>query len=169
MQLSHFTQFAVIGKLAPTAPTPAPVPTSAPASFVITDISVTPSEVKPAEEVTISGIVTNTGVSKGKYTVVLKINGVEEARKEVTLDAGTSQQVSFSIVKSIAETYEVDINGLVGSFVVKEAVAPLPAPSEAPAPTQPAKALNWWLIGVIIASVAIIGMIVWRLMSRKRA
>ncbi len=71
---------------------------------------------------TVSAVVANTGGSKGKYTVVLKINGVEEARKEVTLDAGASQKVSFSIAKSIAETYDVNINELAGSSVVKEAV-----------------------------------------------
>ncbi len=148
----------MIGKLVPPVPELAPTP----ASFAISALSVTPGEVEPAEEVTASAVVSNTGGSKGKYSVVLKINGVEEARKEVTLDAGASQEVSFSIVKSIAETYEVDINGLVGSFVVKEAIV-------APLPTQPAKPFNWLLIGGIIAAVIVISMVIWKFAIHRKA
>lgn len=154
-------------------------PKPEPASFAISDLSVTPSEIGPAEEVTVSAVVNNTSSSEGEYTVVLKINGIEEARKEVTLGAGASQKVSFSIVKNIAETYEVDINGLVGSFVVKEAaVTPLPAPSAAPLPTQPAvsplpaqpaKLIDWWFIGSIIMAIIFIGVLTWLLVMRRRA
>lgn len=159
-------------------------PKPEPASFAISDLSVTPSEIGPAEEVTVSAVVNNTSSSEGEYTVVLKINGIEEARKEVTLGAGASQKVSFSIVKNIAETYEVDINGLVGSFAVKEAaVTPLPAPSAtapsaaplptqpavSPLPAQPAKLIDWWFIGSIIMAIIFIGVLTWLLVIRRRA
>jgi hypothetical protein len=59
--VTHFTQFAVMGKL-PVAPLPA--------SFAVSGLSITPSEVKPGEQVTISAVVTNSGGSEGTYTVV---------------------------------------------------------------------------------------------------
>ncbi len=78
--------------------------------------------------------------------------------------------MSFSIAKSIAETYDVNINGLAGSFVVKEAViTPLLEPSEEPLPTQPVKVINWWLIGAIIAAIVVISIVTWRLVIRVRA
>jgi len=169
-KISHFTQFAVIGKLAPATPKLA--------RFAIYDLSVTPSEVEPAEVVTVSALAANTTDIKREYTVILKINGEEAARKRVILDAKSSQRVSFSVVKNKAGTYEVDVNGLAGSFVVKEAaVAPLPVPSVAPPPTQPAvppptqpaKPIDWWFIGSIIAGVVVISTGVWQLVIRRRA
>jgi hypothetical protein len=40
----------------------------------------------------------------------------------------------------------VEVNGLTGTFVVKEK----------PTPVTPVKPINWWLIGGIIAAVAIV-------------
>jgi hypothetical protein len=61
--ISHFTQYALISKLPLPAPKPTTVPTyappsvpeaaPAPASFAISDLLITPSEVEPAEQVTI--------------------------------------------------------------------------------------------------------------------
>ncbi|MFC2060796.1 hypothetical protein ACFLTZ_06935, partial [Chloroflexota bacterium] len=135
----------------------------------ISSLSVTPNQVKPAEEVAISAVVTNSGGSKGTYTAILKVNGKEEARKEVTVDAGISQKVSFSVSKDIAATYEVDINGLTGSFVVKKEAVVSPKPTPTPTPT-PTPGLNWWLIGSIAAAVVVIfGLILWLSVFRRRA
>ncbi|MFC2021610.1 carboxypeptidase regulatory-like domain-containing protein [Chloroflexota bacterium] len=189
-KISHFTQFAVIGKLPPTTAEPTLV------SFTISALSVTPNEVRSAEKVIVSALVTKTGDGRDKYIVALKINGVEEDRKEVTLfDVGVSQKVRFSIAKNIAGTYDVDINGLVGVFVVEEAAVappsppseeplpvpseeplpvpseePLPVPSEEPLPIQPVNPLQWWLLGgSIIAAVAVGGIVIWQLITRRRA
>jgi len=165
--ISHFTQFAVLGQLPPPpSPPPAPARVPAPASFTVSDLSVTPNEVKPAEQVAISAVVTNTGGREGSYTVVLKINGVEEARKEVTLRAGKSETVTFTTTKDTEGSYTVDIDGTVGQFTVI-VPPPTPTPTEA-LPVQPPT--NWWLIGGIIAGcvVVVAGLLVYFFVWRKR-
>jgi len=152
-------------KVPETLPAPAMVP--APASFTISDLSVTPSEVDLAEQVTISAVLTNTGGSEGSYTVVLKIDGAEEAIKEVTLGAGQSETVIFTIAKNIERSYAVDIDGNVGQFIVIVPQPPTPAPVEA-LPVEPPT--NWGLIGGIIAGCVVVaaGLLVYFFMWRKR-
>jgi hypothetical protein len=150
-----------------TTETPAP----SPAAFSLGSLAVSPNEIAPGGTVTISVSVANTGGETGTYIVTLKIDDVVEASKEVSIDAGASQEVTFTTVRDVAKTYSVDVNGLSGTFVVKEETpAPPPAPPASPAPTappaaptppaaapptEPAKAINWpvlWgVIGVAIA------------------
>lgn len=123
-RVPHFTVFAVIGKV-PTPPPPTP------ATFVVSDLVVTPGEVYVGESVTIKALVTNTGEESGNCNVTLKINGVVEATKEVTINAGLSKEVTFSVSKTRADTYSVDVNSLAGSFKVMEKPTPPP-----PTPTE---------------------------------
>jgi len=162
-QISHFTHFAIIGKLpaaqtSTTTPDPSsPAPAVEPPRFTISALSITPNEVKVARKVTASAMVTNAGGSRGKYTIILKVNGIEESRKQLIFDAGAKHEVSFDIVKNSTGTYEVDVNRLVGSFVVTETPTGLvEPPSETPLTTQPAESFNWWLIGGITTGFAVI-------------
>ncbi len=109
-----FTTFAIIGTVTPPAP----------AAFSVSSLSVLPAEVEPGETVTITMSVANTGGESGSYTVVLKINGVKGAEETVTIAAGESQDVSFSVTREEADSYTVAVNGLSGSFTV---VPPEPA------------------------------------------
>lgn len=105
---------------------PAPVtpPPPAPAAFQITKLSIDPAEVKPGDKVTITAEVINTGGTGGSYTVELKINGATEATQEVTLAAGASQVVSFTLSKDTPGTYKVTLGVLAGDFVVAEPPTP---------------------------------------------
>jgi len=91
--------------------------------FLVTDLSIQPAEVQPNETVTITVSVANTHDTWGIYSLVLKINGVKEAEKQANVDAGGSQDVSFSVTRGESGNYTVFINGLSGSFTV---VAPVP-------------------------------------------
>jgi len=130
------------------------------AEFVISELVVTPEEVRVGETVTITADVTNTGEVEGSCNVVLKINGVVEATTEVTLDSSAKQEVSFSIARDIAATYSVDVNGLKTSFTVKEKLVPV-------VPVIP-KPINWSLIGGIIGGVIAVGLLVYFLAVRRR-
>jgi hypothetical protein len=138
----------------------------APASFTISDLSVTPGKVKPAEQVTISVLVTNTGGSEGSYTAVLEINGAEAARKEVTLGVGKSETVTFSIAKDAEGSHSVNIDDQVGQFTVVIPPPPTPTPTEAPPVQLPT---NWWLIGGIIAGCVVVGLLAYFFAWRKRS
>ena len=109
----------------------ASAPPPLPASFVVTDLTVSPAQVEPGETVTIEAEVTNSGGSTGDYTATLKINGTIVDSISITLDPGEDETVSFSIAKEATGTYLVQLAGLEGTFTVTES-AELP-PSGTPA------------------------------------
>ncbi len=144
-------------------------------AFSSSGLSISPGKVNLGETVTIRATVTNTGSAAGSYEVTLKIDGVVEETKEVTLKAGESQEVTFTTSRDTAGNYLVDVDGLSGSFSVKEVVvAPTPpappAPPPAPAPTTiPEGLFNWPLVGLIIAAVVIVALFVFFWIRRRYA
>jgi len=166
--VAHFTTFAIIGTVTPPAP--------APAAFSVSSLSVLPAEVEPGETVTIAVSVANTGGEAGSYQVTLVINDLVEATKEVTVRAGLSKEVTFSVTKEEAGTYTVAVDGLSGSFTVVPVVVP-PAPPGINWPliggiigvVPPAPpGINWPLIGGIIGGVIVVGLIIFFLKFRRR-
>jgi len=177
-QVSHFTTFAIIGTIKP-------------AAFALSSLVISPAQVASGETVIINLSVANTGGLQGTYTVVLNINGVKETEKSVTVAAGGSQAVSFSVTKTAAGSYSVTVGGLSGSFTVlapppttttPATTAPVitppattPPATTAPAITPPAttppaakgKAFNWPLVGGIIGGVVIIILVI-VLLTRRR-
>ena len=138
--VTHLTTFAIIAPAAPPPP-----PTSA--GFSSSSLSISPPEVNIGEAVSISVLVTNTGEEAGSFTASLKINGVIEDTEEITLAGGASETVAFTTSRDKVSTYSVDVNGLLGSFTVKEAAStPAPHPSNPVPPDRP----SGWLIGGII-------------------
>jgi hypothetical protein len=143
-KIGRFNDLAVLGY--------EPVAAPAPASFQSDYLTISPGEIETGQTVNISLTVTNGGECTGSCPVMLRIEGVVEEIKEITLEAGDSETVSFSVARQLAGTYSVEVNGLTGSFEVKQpqptAVEPTPAE---PTPTEPT---NWWLIVIIIATLA---------------
>ena len=90
-----------------------------PAVFSVSDMSIRPLEAYPGEEVTISVSVANNGGSQGDYTVSLNINGLAEAQENVTLPAGGSQDITFVVAEVDTGIYDVAIDNLSDSFLVK--------------------------------------------------
>lgn len=144
--------------------------TPAPADFECSSLSISPTEVGIGETVNITILITNTGEQSGSYQVILEIDGVAEVDSEVDIDAGDSEQVSFSISRDTAGIYSVDVNGLTGSFEVKSAPAPPvePAPPVTPVEPTPASPINWWLIGGISAAVVVAGSITYLFFIRRQ-
>ncbi|GAI32808.1 unnamed protein product, partial [marine sediment metagenome] len=145
------TTFAII-----TVPAELP-PVVVPAVFTISSLGVSPSEVAPSEEVNISVLVANTGGESGSYTVVLKIDGVKETEERVTVAAGGSQTVTFSVTKEEAGSYTVTVDGLSSSFAVVPVVVP-PEPaafsvaylSFSPLEVEPGEAVT---VTVLVANI----------------
>jgi len=181
----HFTTFAVIGRV-PAPPEEEEVPTVvppvgeeeeeeepevvviplAPAAFSVSYLSVSPRlEVESGETVTISVLVANTGGESGSYTVVLNIDGAKEAEERVTVAAGESQEVSFSVTREEADSYAVAVDGLSGSFTV--VAPPEGEEEEEEVPTKPG--INWPLYGGIIAAAVIVaGLLIYFFVFRRR-
>jgi uncharacterized membrane protein len=127
-----------------------------PAAFTVSSLTISPSEVEVGEEVTISVVVQNTGELEGTYTVTLRINGVIEDIENVTLAGGTTKSVTFRVAEGTGGTYNVEVDGLTGTFVVTE-----PAPPQEPTPTPTTEPLiGLWITGGIIAAAVIISVAV---------
>ena len=164
--VSHFCCFAIIGTLEVAAPV-----LPEPAAFSVSNLSVMPVEVGPGGLVTVTLTVANTGGTIGSYTTVLKLNGVKEAEKSVTVAAGGSQTVTFFV--SIKETgsYTVSVDGLSASLTVVAPKPPTPpVEEEEEVPEVPAKPINWPLVGgLIAAAVVVVAILIYFLWVRPRA
>jgi hypothetical protein len=105
--VSHFTTFAIVASATTSSP-----------NFSVSNLNIIPTEVQAGGTVGITVTVSNTGNNAGSYVVVLNVNGVKEAEQSVTLAADASQNVTFYIIRQAAGTYNVNIDGLNGSFTV---------------------------------------------------
>ena len=132
--VDHSTAFAVTAPLS-----------TAPATFTIDSLSISPPEVSAGEAVVISLLVANAGEQEGNHTISLKINGLIAETAEVTVASGASETVTFTTSHNEAGTHSVDVNGLSGSFTVKEEASP---------PTVLPSERSWWLTFGIIAALA---------------
>jgi hypothetical protein len=101
---------------------------------------------RTGESATITANVANDGGQGGTYVVELKLNGEAVDTKIVTLDAGQSQQVSFTLSEMDYGQYEVEVAGLSGEFTTS-------------------RTITWWLIIVIIAAI---GLIIWGAVWARR-
>ncbi|GAG39040.1 unnamed protein product, partial [marine sediment metagenome] len=147
--IKHFSIFGVLVEIAPPPPPP-------PAHFVPSGLSIVPSVekiwepvtfvTKTGESVTTTANVANDGGQEGTYTVELKLNGETVDTKIVTLGAGQSQQVSFTLSEVDYGQYEVEVAGLSGEFTTS-------------------RTITWWLIIVIIVAI---GLIIWGVVWIRR-
>jgi hypothetical protein len=104
---------------------PAPGPMAAPYPqyarrpiFSLSNLTITPNQVKAGESLTVSAMISNNGAESAKYSVVLRINGVVENIIELILSAGVSQAISFTVIKDIGGDYYAEVDGLGGAFNV---------------------------------------------------
>jgi len=159
---SHLTMFAVLAEEAHVSP----------AAFDLSGLVITPSETTEDKSVVINIEVANYGEETGDCTLELKLDGVVTEVREITLDAGVSEVISFIIEEVKAGEHEVEVSGLCGSFAV---VAPLPVPPpQPPAPPTPSPPVTQTpfnlpiIIAVIISAAALAGFIYFIIYRRYR-
>ncbi len=127
------------------------------ASFTISDLLISPVEVYPSEEVTISALVNNIGGSEGTYTVILKVGDIEEVRNEITLEPGTGEKLYFSTTKNEVGSYAIDVNGQTGRFTVIPKPPPAgPTETETAEPTKSVLPTIIIFISLIIVAAILI-------------
>jgi len=90
-----------------------------PPAFNISNLVITPDKVKQGDPVSISIVVANIGEAKGRYNAELTVKGVVESVEEIELEPGSSEIVTFTIVKDAAGFYPVAVEHLSGRFVVE--------------------------------------------------
>ena len=101
---------------------------------------------KTGTSVTITANVANDGGQRDTYTVELKLNGESVDTEIVTVGAGRSQPVSFTVSELDYGQYEVEVAGLSGEFTAS-------------------RTITWWLILIIIIAV---GLIIWGVVWGRR-
>jgi hypothetical protein len=149
-EVRHFTIMALLGKVTSAPPPPSP------ASFTVSNLTVSPAKAKAGEQVNIAVTLANSGGSEGSYKVVLKINGVDEAEQQITLVPEEKQEITFTTSKETAGSYNVTIGDTSGSFKVG-------MPNTAP----PGKKLSWPLFGSIAVGVLLIIFLIIVLLRRR--
>ncbi len=95
-------------------------PFVSPASFVVSNLVVSATEIKPDTEVTISVKVTNIGGQTGSYSVPFVVDQVLEHTEVVTLNKEESTTIDFKVTKQNLGTYNINVDGLVDFFIVTE-------------------------------------------------
>jgi hypothetical protein len=90
-------------------------------SVTVSDLTLEPSSVEIGDSVTCSVKCSNSGTFSGEFKVNMKINEELKEEKTITLDAGASETVTFTVTGESEGDYLVDINGEQGSFTVKKA------------------------------------------------
>jgi hypothetical protein len=137
-----------------------------PAAFTSSSLTVTPGTVKTGEQATVSVTVANSGEMQGVYKVTLRINGLVENTRDVTLAGGANQKVSFNVVKNTAGSYSVSIDALSANLVVQP---PPPPPPTQPSETAQSKAGNLpAIIAGIIGGLLVLSLVVWLLRTLRR-
>jgi hypothetical protein len=149
--IDHFTIFAVLAKVSPPAPPPPPTP-APPANFELSNLSIIPSlskvwesltfMVTSGEEVTITVDVTNQGGQEGSFNAVLRLNGVTQGTKDITLGPRQSQKIVFTITENEPGSYIVQIGDLSGEFITL-------------------LWFNWWLTGGFAAAFILLCWLAW--------
>jgi hypothetical protein len=133
-------------------------------------LKINPSEAGLGENVSIRVTVLNSGAASGTYQLVLKINGLIEKTQEATVPAGASQEIIFNVTKNVAGTYQVDINGLTGSFVVTKnpttTTTTTTQTTTAPGPVKTANSMQILAIG--LGAAVVVGLLIY-LLTRRRA
>ena len=91
-----------------------------PAEFKVSNLRITPEEVKVGGDATLKVNIKNTGEVEGTCPVILKVNGVEAETKEVVVAAGGIKAISFELTKGEPGTYTIDLEGLIGEVNFRE-------------------------------------------------
>jgi len=95
----------------------------APAKFEVVSLDIEPSQVVAGQTVTITAVVENSGGGEGTYAAVLTVDAVTMETKEVTITPGSSELVTFSLVKDTPGSYEIGVGELSSSLtVIKEEI-----------------------------------------------
>jgi hypothetical protein len=99
---------------------------------------------------------------------VLKLDGVEKAKKQVTLGAGKSETLTFAVSGDKEGSYTVSIEDKSGKFTVAAVpVAPPPVTPPPPPVTTPEEVFSWAIFWGVLAAVIVVGVAVWLALRRR--
>lgn len=86
--------------------------------FNVKSLVVSPSEVQTGQQANVSVLVENSGDKSGERTYSLEVDGMEEGKKTVELDAGDSKKLTYTVERQETGTYSVSVEELKGELQV---------------------------------------------------
>ena len=173
-EASHFTEFSILSP----KPESGALPLTAP-GFSISSLTIAPAEPRVGDTVTVSVVARYDGSdAEGSSALILSLNGEAAQEMSVALAPGESKTVEFAVSPQNEATYNVDVNGVGGTFSVA-AAAPPEALSQAVALAEqdssalPAISLpGWpaleWQPAALIAGAALLGLLILIPLLRRR-
>jgi len=91
-----------------------------PAEFKVSNLGITPEEVKVGGKVKLIADIENIGEVEGTYTATLKVDGAEVEVKDMVVAAGDTQTISFELTKDDPGLCTIDLDGLTGEVNFRE-------------------------------------------------
>ncbi len=124
-----------------------------PATFITSDPEFTKTTIDGGEKIDISILVTNSGDQPGNYEATLTVNDIEELTQRITLEAGASQKMDFTITKKAIGVYTLNVSGFTYTFVVEQ---------------QGSGSMGWLIYIGIAMGIVLILVVVFLWMRRNR-
>jgi hypothetical protein len=113
-----------------------------PSSFTIGEATIRPRTTRAGEPVTLSFTVTNTGAKEAEYEAPVLVGGVVETRVKGLLPSGGSQAHFVPIVRSEANTYQVQVQEQLVLFSIGPAAFAMAAMEVFPSLVGPGDAVE---------------------------
>jgi hypothetical protein len=103
-----------------------------PASFDLSEMEIFANESSPYDSVRIQIMVSNEGGAPGTCDLVLILNGEGAGQRQVDVDPGQTENVTFLLTKLAPGEYRVNINGKTGQFTLESPPASIAEISSSP-------------------------------------
>ncbi len=95
-----------------------------PANIEVSDLTISPTSVKPGQSVKVTVVANNSGEVAGDHDLSLSIGGKEEQSKMITVPGNAAEQVSFDISRDSAGHYTVTCDDVSETFTVMKIERP---------------------------------------------
>ncbi len=92
-----------------------------PAKFILTNLTIDPTNATEGDAVQIAVNVTNVGDLEGNDTINFEVNNVVKNTQNVTLEGAATQVLSYNDIETTFGNYSVQVGDLTGSFVINPA------------------------------------------------
>ena len=104
-------------------------------TILVSNLAIDSPEVVPNQELTVTANITNITNIDENYQAELKINGILEEERMVSIPASGTETLCFSVCKCLPGSYKVTLDDLTGYFLVlNDAGYPEPITADRPTP-----------------------------------
>ena len=90
------------------------------AEFQVTSLELTPDVVVSGESTTVTATVENIGDEKGTYRAILRVDGKNAVVHLVTIEAGETVEVDFTLMREIGPSVLIEMGGISKSLTIRE-------------------------------------------------